>query len=117
MFFGYNYFKEDPNTYYQIDYNENKDIINLMNDIKIESLSNDYGFDYLIIPSKNMEGVILRALDIFSLTSVKKGRMLSDINVEIYNPDAALISIKDMLILLLYQILKDKNSLFSFKEY
>ena len=51
----YNYFKEDPNTYYQIDYNENKDIINLMNDIKIESLSNDYGFDYLIIPSKNME--------------------------------------------------------------
>lgn len=48
------------------------------------------------IPSKNLEGVILRALDIFSLTSVKKGRMLSDINVEIYNPDAALISIKDM---------------------
>ena len=48
------------------------------------------------IPSKNLEGVILRALDIFSLTSVKKGRMLSDINVEIYNSDAALISIKDM---------------------
>ena len=47
-------------------------------------------------PGTNMEGVILRALDIFSLTSVKKGRMLSDISIEIYNPDTALISIKDM---------------------
>lgn len=47
-------------------------------------------------PSKNLEGVILRALDIFSLESVKKGKELSDVNIEVYNPNAALINIKDL---------------------
>jgi len=47
-------------------------------------------------PSKNLEGVLVRALDIFSLTSVNKGKELSDINIEIYNSDTALVSIKDI---------------------
>ena len=48
------------------------------------------------IPSQNLEGVIVRALDIFSLPSVKRGQELADVNIEVYNPDTSLISINDM---------------------
>ena len=48
------------------------------------------------IPSQNLEGVIVRALDIFSLPSVKRGQELADINIEVYNPDTSLLSISDM---------------------
>ena len=51
---------------------------------------------YKYKPSSNLEGVILRALDIFSLQSVNRGKELSDVNIEVYNPNAALINIKDL---------------------
>ena len=51
---------------------------------------------YKYKPSSNLEGVILRALDIFSLHSVNRGKELSDVNIEVYNPNAALINIKDL---------------------
>lgn len=47
-------------------------------------------------PSKNLEGVILRALDIFSYADVKKGREMSDIDIEIYNENTALVKMKDL---------------------
>ena len=51
---------------------------------------------YKYKPSSNIEGVVLRALDIFSLHSVNRGKELSDVNIEVYNPNAALINIKDL---------------------
>lgn len=51
---------------------------------------------YKYNPSLNLEGVVLRALDIFSLESVKKGKELSDVNIEVYNANAALINIKNL---------------------
>ena len=42
-------------------------------------------------PSQNIEGILIRALDIFSLPSVKKGQDLADINIKVFNPDTSLI--------------------------
>ena len=46
-------------------------------------------------PSNNLENVVLRALDIFSYGDVKKGQEISDISIEIYNPDTGLVKLKD----------------------
>lgn len=46
-------------------------------------------------PSNNLENVVLRALDIFSYGDVKKGQEVSDISIEIYNPDTGLVKLKD----------------------
>lgn len=45
--------------------------------------------------SLNLEGVITRALDIFSCSSVEEGRRISDISVEIYNKNTSLIDMDD----------------------
>lgn len=47
-------------------------------------------------PSQNIEGILIRALDIFSLSSVKKGQDLADVNIKIFNPDTSLVKIKDL---------------------
>ena len=47
-------------------------------------------------PSKSLEGVLIRALDIFSNPSVQKSRDLSDISIEIYNPDTSLLSMDEI---------------------
>lgn len=47
-------------------------------------------------PSQNIEGILIRALDIFSLPSVKKGQDLADINIKVFNPDTSLVKIKDL---------------------
>ncbi len=47
-------------------------------------------------PTNNLEDTIVRALDIFSLPSVKKAREMADVSIEIYNKGTSLLSIKDM---------------------
>lgn len=47
-------------------------------------------------PSKSLEGVLIRALDIFSNPSVQKSRDLADISIEIYNPDTSLLSMDEI---------------------
>ena len=47
-------------------------------------------------PSQNIEGILIRALDIFSLPSIKKGQDLADVNIKIFNPNTSLLKIKDL---------------------
>lgn len=47
-------------------------------------------------PSKNLEGVLVRALDIFSYSDVEEGKKMSDVSIEIYNPDTSLLTVKDI---------------------
>ena len=47
-------------------------------------------------PSKSLEGVLIRALDIFSNSAVEKAKKLADVSIEIYNPDTSLITMKDI---------------------
>lgn len=47
-------------------------------------------------PSQNLEGVVLRALDIFSSKDVKRGQQEADIAIEITNNDASLIKMKEL---------------------
>lgn len=47
-------------------------------------------------PSKSLEGVILRTLDIFSNSDVKEAQTLADVSVEIYNPGTSLLTINDI---------------------
>lgn len=47
-------------------------------------------------PSKSLEGVLVRALDIFSHSGVEKAKKLADIAIEIYNPDASLLSMDEI---------------------
>ena len=47
-------------------------------------------------PSKSLEGVIIRALDIFSYSAVEKAKKLADVTVEIYNPDTSLLTMNDI---------------------
>lgn len=47
-------------------------------------------------PSKSLEGVLVRALDIFSNSAVEKAKKLADVSIEIYNPDTSLITMKDI---------------------
>lgn len=46
-------------------------------------------------PSKSLEGVLIRALDIFSNPAVQKSKELSDIAIEIYNPNTSLLSMDE----------------------
>ena len=48
-----------------------------------------------VLEPENIEGVITRALDIFSCSSVEEGRRISDISVEIYNKNTSLIDMDD----------------------
>lgn len=43
-------------------------------------------------PSNSLEGVLVRALDIFSYENVTKGKSMSDISIEISNPSTSLIT-------------------------
>ena len=47
-------------------------------------------------PSESLEGVLVRALDIFSCSGVEKSKELADIVVEIYNPDTSLLSMDEI---------------------
>lgn len=47
-------------------------------------------------PSESLEGVILRALDIFSSKDVRKGQEQADIAIEITNNDTSLVKIKEL---------------------
>ena len=47
-------------------------------------------------PSESLEGVLVRALDIFSCSGVEKSKELADIVVEIYNPDTSLLSMEEI---------------------
>lgn len=47
-------------------------------------------------PSKSLEGVIIRTLDIFSYSDVKEAQKLADISIEIYNPDTSLLTMNDI---------------------
>ncbi len=47
-------------------------------------------------PSQNLEGVVLRALDIFSSKDVKRGQKEADVAIEITNNDASLIKMKEL---------------------
>lgn len=47
-------------------------------------------------PSKNLEEVIIRTLDIFSYPAVKSAQQLSDISLEISNPDTSLLTMDDI---------------------
>ena len=47
-------------------------------------------------PSESLEGVLVRALDIFSYSGVEKSKELADIVVEIYNPDTSLLSMDEI---------------------
>ena len=47
-------------------------------------------------PSKNLEEVIIRTLDIFSYPAVKSARNISDISIEISNPDTSLLTMDDI---------------------
>ena len=47
-------------------------------------------------PSKSLEGVLIRALDIFSHSGVEKAKELADIVIEIYNPDTSLLSMDEI---------------------
>ena len=47
-------------------------------------------------PSKNLEGVIIRTLDIFSHPAVKNAQKMSDISIEISNPDTSLLTMNDI---------------------
>ena len=60
---------------------------------KIISLSFDLN---KYTPSKSIEGVVMRALDIFSLNSVRAGQKEANVAVEIYNQDTGLVNIKDL---------------------
>lgn len=46
-------------------------------------------------PSNNFFDVVIRALDIFSLTNVKKGREASDVAAIVKTEDTSLLEIKD----------------------
>ena len=46
-------------------------------------------------PSNNFFDVVIRALDIFSLENVKKGRMESDVSCIVKTEDTSLLGIKD----------------------
>ena len=47
-------------------------------------------------PSQNIEGILIRALDIFSSPSIKKGQDLADVNIKVFNSDTSLLKIKDL---------------------
>lgn len=47
-------------------------------------------------PSKNLEGVIIRTLDIFSHSDVKEAQKLADVSIEICNLDTSLVTIRDI---------------------
>ena len=47
-------------------------------------------------PSKSLEGVLIRALDIFSNSAVQKSRKIADISIEIYNPGTSLLSMDEI---------------------
>ncbi len=47
-------------------------------------------------PSRSLEGVLVRALDIFSHSGVENARKLADIAIEIYNPDTSLLSMDEI---------------------
>ena len=47
-------------------------------------------------PSKSLEGVLVRALDIFSHSGVEKAKEIADIAIEIYNPDTSLLSMDEI---------------------
>lgn len=47
-------------------------------------------------PSKSLEGVIIRTLDIFSNSDVQRAKKLSDVSIEIYNPDTSLLTMNDI---------------------
>lgn len=47
-------------------------------------------------PSKNLEGVVIRALDIFSYSDVKEGEKLSGLSIIINNPDTSLVTMDDI---------------------
>lgn len=47
-------------------------------------------------PSKSLEGVLVRALDIFSHSGVEKAKEIADIAIEIYNPNTSLLSMDEI---------------------
>lgn len=47
-------------------------------------------------PSKSLEGVLVRALDIFSHFGVEKAKEIADIAIEIYNPNTSLLSMDEI---------------------
>lgn len=47
-------------------------------------------------PSKSLEGVLVRALDIFSHSEVEKAKEIADIAIEIYNPNTSLLSMDEI---------------------
>lgn len=47
-------------------------------------------------PSKSLEGVLIRALDIFSYSDVEKAKKIADVSIEIYNPDTSLLTMNDI---------------------
>ena len=47
-------------------------------------------------PSNSLEGVLIRALDIFSNPAVQKAKEFSDVAIEIYNPNTSLLSMDEM---------------------
>ncbi len=47
-------------------------------------------------PAKSLEGVLIRALDIFSNPGVQNAKKIADIAIEIYNPDASLLSMDEI---------------------
>lgn len=47
-------------------------------------------------PSDSLEGVLLRALDIYSYQDVKNAEKIADIAIEIYNSDTSLLKIDDI---------------------
>ena len=47
-------------------------------------------------PIKSLEGVLVRALDIFSHSGVEKAKEIADIAIEIYNPNTSLLSMDEI---------------------
>lgn len=47
-------------------------------------------------PSKSLEGVLIRALDIFSYPAVENAKKVADVAIEIYNQDTSLLTMKDI---------------------
>lgn len=47
-------------------------------------------------PSKSLEGVIIRTLDIFSNSDVEQSKKIADVSIEIYNPDTSLLTMNDI---------------------